>query len=126
MTEPQDTQLQNKDRPEAATVDDEELRELLTARKKINLRIRAKKAGKKTEARRLRERRAMLTGLAVMDALERDATVAERALIHRWRDKWLTRSKERAVFNLAPLSQPPSLVVDNPPPASVEREMESA
>jgi hypothetical protein len=62
----------------------------------------------------------MLTGLAIMDALERDATPAERALIHRWRDKWLVRPKERAVFNLAPLSQPPALVVTNPPPASTE------
>ncbi len=120
MSEPQETTSVGGQRANSPPEDDAEIIALKAERKKINARIRAKRTGNKTEARKLRERRAMLTGLAVMDALERDASPAERALIHRWRDTWLKRPQERAVFNL-----PPLLVVDNPP-AAVTREMREA
>lgn len=130
MSEPRETKTGSRERPEAPPEDDREMRELIEARNKLNARIRAKRSGNKKEARKLRERRAMLTGLAVMDGLERDASHAERALIHRWRDKWLTRPEERALFNLPPVGASPALVVANSPspplPASEIREAEPA
>jgi hypothetical protein len=114
MSELHDTHTERGLRAKAKLADDEKLRELLEAREKLNAQIRAKRGEGKTKERKARNRRGILIGLAVMDALERSPTAEEKALILRWLDRWLTKPAERALFHLPALPQRPELVVDNP------------
>ncbi len=76
---------------------------LLDERKKINAAIRAERSDKKLKARKLRNRRSVLTGLAIIDWIEtHKASPAFADEVQRARDKWLTNSEECALFGLPP------------------------
>ena len=97
-----------------------ELKRLYDERKALNARIRAAKSKARTEARTLRNRHGILTGLAALAWLEAHPNPAFAEQLQRARDWWLKKPEERALFGLAPLVQPPSLVVDHRPASVAE------
>lgn len=86
----------------AAPATPAELKHLLEERKELNARIRAAKIKARGEARTLRNRLGILTGLAVLDWLEANPTPALAEQVQRARDRFLTRPDERALFGLPP------------------------
>jgi hypothetical protein len=76
---------------------------LIEQRREINAALRAERSSNKLKARKLRNRRSVLTGLAIIDWIEtRKSSPAFAEEVQRARDKWLNKSDERALFGLPP------------------------